>query len=257
MAKDDHWFKFYYRLIILSCQGWKDDEFGAYVKLLIHQFDKGGLPESEVELGKLITTFKKNWPLLSLKFKKGDDGLLRNDFMKVIRDERDEKARRGAEFGKTGGRGNKKGKPIENKGNPLENERESVSLSFSPSLSGDEEGGLEGEEEVGLSPHGFFSDTLDKALPLTDMEIGASIEYLRIKSKKVFNQREIVEHWEAFKIKQFSLHDWYNSWEKLLNHFRDSLKLETNNGTGNSRNISEKNEDLGTSGKRIRTAKNW
>lgn len=140
MAKDDHWFKFYYRLMLVSTQGWKDDEFGAYVRLLIHQFDKGGLPDDPGELSKLVSTFKKNWPALSKKFKKGEDGLLRNDFMKAVRDERDKKSALGSEFGKKGGRGNKKETLSENKGNPLENQRESLSLSPSYSVSKEERG---------------------------------------------------------------------------------------------------------------------
>lgn len=226
MAKDDHWFKFYYRLMVVSTQGWKDDEFGAYVRLLIHQFDKGGLPDDPGELSKLISTFKKNWPALSKKFKRGDDGLLRNDFMKTVRDERDKKSTTASENGKTGGRGKKK----LNKAEALQNESNTLSPSFSSSQSVGEEGGLGEEEEVGLEPEGFLSTDLDKAMVLTDIEIGATIEYIRLTCKKVLDNREVVDQWEAFKIRQFSVKEWYSSHEKLLNHFRDSLKIQIKNG---------------------------
>lgn len=236
MAKDDHWFKLYYRLLVLSTQGWKDDEFGAYVRLLIHQFDKGGLPDDPGEISKLITTYKKNWPLLSKKFNKTEDGLLRNEFMKSLREERDKKKTIGAEFGKTGGRGNKKGTLFEIKANPLENEKVNISSSFSPSPSVGDQGGMGEQEEVELSPGGFFSDALDKSLILTDVEIGATVQYIKLTAKKILENREVVDRWEAFKIRQFSLHEWYNNWERLLSHFRDSLKLEFKNAGNNSKN---------------------
>src|SRR5690349_6902162 len=87
------------------------------------------------------------------------------------------------------------------------------------------------EDSISLPADGFFTDSLEKNKLLTDTEIGATIEYLRFTTKKILTPGEVVERWEGFKIRQFSLHEWYNSWEKLLNHFRDSLKLEVKNGT--------------------------
>lgn len=101
-----------------------------------------------------------------------------------------------------------------------------------------EERGMGKEEEIQLSPHGFMANTLDKAMVLTDLDIGTTIEYLRIKSKKVVDKREIVEQWEAFKIRTFDLTKWYNDRQELINHFRDSLKVEINNGTANRKGYS-------------------
>lgn len=140
MARDDHWFKFYYKLFLISTQGWKDDEVGAYLKLLINQFDRGGLPDDPSELSKLITTFKKNWPTLSKKFKKCEDGFLRNDFMAEIRIERDEKSKKNSELGKLGGRPSKKRTETETKANGFEIESHIYSPSLSVSGSLKEEG---------------------------------------------------------------------------------------------------------------------
>lgn len=235
MAKDDHWFKFFYRLIMMSCQGWKDDEFGAYVKLLIHQFDKGGLPSSEIELSKLITTYKKNWPLISGKFKKGEDGLLRNDFMQNVREERDEKSRRGTEFGKTGGRGNKKGEPLENKGYPLKKETHIDHYPSPSSVSFGDGDCLKGEE-VTLPQYGFFSDSLEPTQELPEHDAGKTIEFIRLKHRKILNYAEIRDQWEAFKIQQLTVHKWYNDFGDFVTHFRNALNLEIkNNGTGFNR----------------------
>lgn len=103
--KDTHWFKCYYRQLLIATNGWSDEKFGSYWRLLIHQFDRDGLPDNENELKNLTTSFKKNWPELKKKFKKSEaDGLLRNDFMKEISDERKEQRSKSQTFGKKGGR---------------------------------------------------------------------------------------------------------------------------------------------------------
>lgn len=231
MLKDDHWFKFFYKKFVMSTQGWKDDEVGAYVRLLIHQFDKRGLPDDPNELSKLITSYKKNWPMLSRKFLKEEDGLLRNEFMKGVREERDRKSETNSKNGQNGGRAKTKQTESERLANGNQTQSKDVSPSLSSSNSEGVEGSLREEEEVGLSPDGFLATSLDKAMVLTDSEIENSIQYLQIMSKKVLTHGEIVEQWEGFKIKAFVEKKWYPTRENLVNHFRDSLKLQINNGT--------------------------
>lgn len=132
--KKDHWFKFYYHRILVSCAGWKDDEFGAFIKLLIHQFDKGFVPKNEKELKRIITTYKKNWTLLSAKFKEVEPGVLKNKVMEVVRQEYEKKKEKGKETGSLGGRPKKENQKVSNlepKG--FENERDNISLSVSDS----------------------------------------------------------------------------------------------------------------------------
>lgn len=225
--KDDHWFKFYYRLILISCQGWRDDEFGAYVRLLIHQFDKDGLPGSEAEISKLITTFKKNWPLLQTKFKKGEDGLLRNDFMKEIREERDEKSRRGVENGKTGGRPKKNEKVIDNKPKGFENKTHiDHSLSPSSSTSQDEEVSLKGEEGWNT-----FPTEKEIELWLPDITIGAVTQLFKISKGVDASGDDIGGLWEIFKAQNFTGKKFYQSQSSVYSHFVNWCKTQTINGT--------------------------
>lgn len=81
MAKGAFYFKTYYQRFIASTQGWKDEEVGAYFRLLMAQFDKGGLENDMEALTRIAPTVKKNWPLLQKKFIAGADGLLRNAVM--------------------------------------------------------------------------------------------------------------------------------------------------------------------------------
>jgi uncharacterized protein YdaU (DUF1376 family) len=104
-----HFFEFHFQKILSATKGWKDDEFGAYVKLLIEQFDRGFIPDDPDELSRLITTFKKNWPRLKKKFAEpSDPGQLRNAFMKKIREEAHAKSAKNAESGKKGGEAKKR-----------------------------------------------------------------------------------------------------------------------------------------------------
>jgi len=103
-----HYFEFHFQKILAATKGWKDDEFGAYVKLLIEQFDRGYIPDDPEELSRLITTYKKNWPRLKRKFTEpSESGQLRNTFMCVIRTEAQEKSAKNAENGAKGGRAKK------------------------------------------------------------------------------------------------------------------------------------------------------
>ena len=231
MSRADHWFKFYYHRILVSCSGWKDDEFGAFVKLLIHQFDKGFVPKDENELKRIISSYKKNWPLLATKFKEEEPGKLINHVMDEIRKDRQKKAEANKINGGKGGRPAEKNK-TQNNPSGFKNERHIYSNSNSNSEFEDNVGAEEKETFI-LPPNGFFSDEIEKDCLLTEIQIGATIVFIRLKCSKKINEQEVKDEWEAFKIQQFGKHEWYNSFEDLLSHFRNSLKLEKlkKNGT--------------------------
>lgn len=109
---DLHYFKFCFQRFNNSTMGWKDDEVGAYVRLLIRQFDKGFIPDDPGELSRLATSFKKTWPLVGKKFKKTEiAGQLKNGFMEIVRAEAVELIEKNTSNGKKGGRP-KKNRPV-------------------------------------------------------------------------------------------------------------------------------------------------
>jgi hypothetical protein len=98
-----HFFALHFQKILAATKGWKDDEFGAYIKLLIEQFDRGYIPDDPEELSRLITTYKKNWPRLKKKFTApSEPGQLRNAFMITIREDAHEKSAKNSVSGKIG-----------------------------------------------------------------------------------------------------------------------------------------------------------
>lgn len=87
MAKDPV-LPLYYNDITSSTVDWSDEEFGAYMRLLIYQWDKGSIPESMGRLKRISDSAEKNWAILSQKFPK-KDSVLMNEKMEEIRNERE------------------------------------------------------------------------------------------------------------------------------------------------------------------------
>lgn len=94
----------YYNDISGSTQDWTDEEFGAYMRLLIYQWDKGFIPLEMQRLKRIAESVEKNWPVLCQKFTPGQDGLLQNSVMEKIRIEREKFLRHQTDNGKLGGR---------------------------------------------------------------------------------------------------------------------------------------------------------
>lgn len=241
--KNEHWFKFYYLRILVSCMGWKDDEFGAYVKLLIHQFDKGFVPTDEAELKKLITSYKKNWSLLKSKFPEDEPGKLRNGVMAIVRQDFEDRQSNNKKNGLKGGRPKKQKNETESKPKGFKNKThiDIYSISNSEFNSEEKDEGL-GEEKTELAVDGFFSDTIDKEIELSELQVKGTIEFISIICKTTLLEKDVGEYWKAFKIQQLDKHEWYNGFEDLLSHFRNSLKKlilngnSQNNGAGRQNN---------------------
>ncbi len=77
----------YYNDLLGSTKTWTDEEFGAYVRLLIEQWDKGGLPNNYQRLTRIATSLPTNWEMIKDKFPEVD-GLLKNPNMEAIREKR-------------------------------------------------------------------------------------------------------------------------------------------------------------------------
>lgn len=201
---------------------------GCYIDLLSSQFNSGRLSLAEIKTV-LGADFGPSWPALQKKFRKDENDLYYNERMEQEQEKRKrftESRRRNLD--------SKQKKPlvgdhmVNGTGSLMDNEIENENRNRVVERGmGKEEGSIE------LPPDGFLGKNLDKSIVLTDEEITESITYLKIKVKKVFDRREIVEQWEAFKIKVSGTTKWYNGRKELTNHFIDSLKVE-NNGNRNS-----------------------
>lgn len=86
MAKDPV-FPLYYNDIDRSTKTWTDEEFGAYMRLLMEQWDKGYLPNDYQRLTRIATSLDRNWSLLKDKFP-ASDGVLKNPVLEAHREKR-------------------------------------------------------------------------------------------------------------------------------------------------------------------------
>jgi uncharacterized protein YdaU (DUF1376 family) len=92
-------FPLYYNDLLGSTKTWTDEEFGAYVRLLIEQWDNGFIPNPYQNATKMLpndippdfqrltriaTSVERNWELLSKKFTQTTDGL-QNEKLEEIR----------------------------------------------------------------------------------------------------------------------------------------------------------------------------
>ena len=75
-------------------------------------------------------------------------------------------------------------------------------------------------------PRGFMASTEHIKLPIKEIQIGASIEYLAITKGKKVTPDFVIKLWEIFKVKEFSGKKWYNDENAVFTHFLNSLKYE-------------------------------
>lgn len=105
---------------------------------------------------------------------------------------------------------------------------------------------------------GFYTDGLDKTVELTEIQVGATIQFISFTCNTNWDDETIKKRWEAFKINQFQLHEYYENFEKLLIHFRNTLKKELQNGSTTHQRTSQNGSGKkGTSDARIDALKNW
>jgi uncharacterized protein YdaU (DUF1376 family) len=71
---------------------WENDEVGAYLRLLLYEWVNGGLPEDTYRLSKIVRESEKKfigkWKNLSTKFHLNGNGLLVNEKLEFVRQEK-------------------------------------------------------------------------------------------------------------------------------------------------------------------------
>lgn len=83
-------FQFYVQDFLMGTLEFSAEEVGGYIRLLCHQWDKGGLPNDDKKLIQLSGLRTKTLPAVKQKFTAGTDGLLRNDRLEKVRAEQKE-----------------------------------------------------------------------------------------------------------------------------------------------------------------------
>ncbi|HTI94709.1 MAG TPA: DUF1376 domain-containing protein [Puia sp.] len=128
MSEGNYFFKFKYQRFLTSTLGWKEEEQGAYLRLLIVQFDQGAIPSDLEEIASISPAAKKHWPKLSKKFTNVDpDGRLYNLVMRQEWNKANGIKAANKENGSKGGRPKKQKNEAEEKPNGFNEETERFS----------------------------------------------------------------------------------------------------------------------------------
>lgn len=198
MAKGDFYFPLYYKRILTSTIGWRDDEFGAYMRLLIYQFDNGSIPSELSELARIAPSVKKHWPLLSRKFKDNGSGGLVNEVMAGIYEDVQSKKNKNKGNGKLGGRPKK-----------------------------------ENPNETQTKPNGFKNETQMEPIPIynskykKEKEGGGEVKNLNFPFTDDF--KPYWENWKEYKKREFRFtYKSHHSEQAALNSLKKLSKNDLN-----------------------------
>jgi uncharacterized protein YdaU (DUF1376 family) len=100
----DHYIPFFGRDFYASTAMWTAEEVGHYIRLLVIQWDSGGLPSDLERLELVSPGVGRVWQLLSSKFPACDDGLRRNARMEEHRARAEDLKEARSEAGQEGNR---------------------------------------------------------------------------------------------------------------------------------------------------------
>jgi hypothetical protein len=98
----DHYIPLFGRDFYASTATWTADEVGHYIRLLIIQWEQGGLPSDANRLELVSPGLGRVWELLETKFPVWDDGLRRNHRLEEHRERAAELKEARSEAGRTG-----------------------------------------------------------------------------------------------------------------------------------------------------------
>lgn len=189
---------------------------GCYIDLLIAQFHQGPLSLETIKV--VLGTDQAVWTVLLKKFKQDSEGNFFNERLATEMQKRKKFSDRQAENGKKGGLSKKaKTNPWVPSGlsNNIENENESEDRK--------EKEGVGEKEKWIMKP-------VDKELELTEMEVNLTVEFMFFLKKRMLKPVEINNHWTAFKIQYFNGEQTYFSRGRCVQHFRDWLKFQKEDG---------------------------
>lgn len=215
-----HHFKFMYQRFLTSTLGWTEAEQGAYMRLLIVQFDQGGIPSDLESIGAISPMAKKIWhKKLASKFKHiNEDGTLFNKVMAGIREDARGKIAINQENGKKGGRPKKNPTVILEKPNGFKNKTEGVTETKPIPVTSNHKPFKEKIEKEIWNQY----PTAETPIEIADAEIQTAVEFvLRVKQFLLTIDRAR-DFWAAFRLNLSG--DFYQDRGKLIQHFRNWLK---------------------------------
>jgi uncharacterized protein YdaU (DUF1376 family) len=212
MAKDPA-FLFYPNDYIGGTLGMTLEEKGAYMELLILQFNKGHFTIEQAQ--KLLNgSFEKLWPVVKEKFEEDETRGFFNERLEIEKDKRKNFNTKQKERGSKGGR--PKNNPDETRIKPagyqnkslLENENENKNK----------------DDLLGKSENPFPFPKPEDVKDLPKAKIISTIEILKITAQVDLKEPDVLIMWEAFKQQNLTGKKYYVDEEAVQSHFMNWIK---------------------------------
>jgi uncharacterized protein YdaU (DUF1376 family) len=183
-----------------------NEQLGIYVRVLMAQHQHGRLTEKQI----LFIMGKMDEDVI-LKFKKDDKGLYFNERL-------ENEIERRKSFS------NSRRENVKKRYNSTSVDT-SVSTSVDTSVLRMETENETINNTINVK-NGFFANSENMGLELSEINIDACIQYLHLTKQKKVNKEFICKLWQIFKLKEFTGLKFYNSEADIFCHFLNSLKYE-------------------------------
>ena len=280
MIKKDPAFLFYPKDWLQGTSNLMPEEKGVYIDLLSHQHQNGDLPNDTKRLARMVglseSEFIKIWEVLKDKFKLNFGKRLVNQKLNEVTNERRSKSATKKITGtfasviRLSDAPNDIKEKIKNSFNYedfLETPTNLLTVSltnwFSDCLKSIVNANgivtkdkIEGVgERKGFSQMPIATDKIFDILP--SGQISSAIELIKITQQKDISNIEIISLWEVFKIQYLTGNKFYESIDKVYNHFNNWAKSQKFSNGQQSINGSHSGDKLGTSEARVKTARTW
>ncbi len=200
MAKDPA-FLFYPNDFDAATKFFSNDQVGIYIRLLIAQFQHGRLTEKQ------YLFIAGGWDAdIMQKFKRDDAGLYYNERLEL---------------------------EITKRKSFSESRRKNVQKRYTSDTSvttsvvhmeNENENEIPNEKKVLFS--GFFAGENHMKLPLSEIQVGTSIQYLHV-GRQIKADKDLIQNlWQIFKVKEFTGKKWYANEGAVYTHFLNNLRYE-------------------------------
>lgn len=203
----------------------KDDELGFYTRLLAHQQQKFSLSMDFIKRT-CKGNFEKKWNAIKDKFRTDADGFYYNVRMRKEIEKRNKlslsqsaKAYKKWEQDQCRGISPGTSRGIDSADAFLENEN----------VNEDQKVLKKGKEGAGEKEKWEHKPT-DLTMQLTDLEFDLTAEFIFRLKQKLLKHEQINEFWNGFKIQYFNGEQTYNTRTRCIQHFRDWLKFQKEDG---------------------------
>jgi uncharacterized protein YdaU (DUF1376 family) len=218
-------FLFYPNDYLGGTTGMTFEEKGAYIELLIMQFNKGAFTKEQAK--KLLNGhFEHLWEVLSEKFVE-IEGKFFNERLEKEKNKRNAFVEKQTSIGKKGGRPRKNPNETQTKPktNPNHNPNKTIFINENENENENKDNNLgKSENPLKTEKNNFPFPTPEDVTNLPKPKINSTIEILKITAQVILGEPDVLIMWEAFKQQNLTGKRYYLDEDAVESHFMNWIK---------------------------------